>query len=69
MCGVAGFFPTANRIPYGKFGGMFGPNAKLTLQIIKSVPGPMAKKVDDLEALLTVAMSEDAFDISRFTVP
>lgn len=47
-CGVAGFYPTANRMPYGKYRGFYGPDSKISLPIIKSVPGPVAKTVNDM---------------------
>ncbi len=48
---------------------MLGEEGKVASSIIKSTPGPIAKRVSDLEAVLRVVMSEEAYDMARFYSP
>ena len=66
-CGVYGFMPTANRVPYG---GQTSPRETALPGILGSA-GPIAQNLDDIELFMEVIANENPwkYDVTALSAP
>jgi amidase len=67
-CGIYGFKPTANRVPFS--GQAYSPFSRLQLPGgVPPVAGPMGHSIDDLESLMSIISTRDPWRYDHSCIP